>query len=66
MRKRSRKTVAAAIILSFFALAIFIIWMGNAQVVTPAAAMLMLVAEVGLYVGVGILVGVYRLVMRMQ
>ena len=54
--------VVAGIAVSFIALAGAIIFLLVAKIIPPAVAMLMLVALVGLYVGFGILIAVYRLI----
>ena len=51
---------------SFIGLAVTIIIITQKGVLTLAAVRLMLIALLGLYVGVGILVGVYRLVHNMR
>ena len=51
---------------TFIALAIGIVLITRAELVTLAAGRLMLIALFGLYVGVGILVGAYRLIHNLR
>ncbi len=57
---------AAGISLSFTVLSVLIFLMWAEQVVSPVMARLMLVALVGLYVGFGILIAIYRLVGKLK
>ena len=52
--------------LSFTALAVVIFLLLVWHVVTPQLALLMLVALVGLYCGVGVLIAVYRFISRLE
>ncbi len=63
-----RKTLAAVlgIVVAFLGLVALIIVMLANQVVTFQMATLMLVALLGLYVGFGILIAVYRLVTKLE
>jgi len=51
---------------AFIGLAIGALALGIWRVVTPAMSLLMLVALLGLYVGFGILIAVYRLVSKLE
>ncbi len=58
--------VAAGIAASFIGLAGTIIFLSQAKIIGFEMAMLMLVALLGLYLGVGILIAVYRLVGKLD
>lgn len=64
-RKRTLIAVAA-IVISFTGLAGTIILLWDAKTISPQMAMLMLVALVGMYIGFGILIAVYRLVGKLK
>ena len=66
MAKNRTLKVVAGIAASFIALAGTIIFLSEAEVISFEMAMLMLVALLGMYVGFGILVAVYRLVARLE
>jgi hypothetical protein len=50
----------------FMALIVLIIYLTAKQVITPEMAMLMFVALLGLYFGIGVLVAVYRFINKLQ
>ena len=54
--------VVAGIVVSFAGLAATIIVLLAAQIISFGVAMLMLVALLGMYIGFGILIAVYRLI----
>ncbi len=58
--------VVAGIAASFIGLAGTIIFLSQAKIIGFEMAMLMLVALLGLYFGVGILIAVYRLVGKLD
>jgi hypothetical protein len=58
--------VAAGIAASFIGLAGTIIFLSKTEVISFGVAKLMLVALLGMYVGFGFLIAVYRLVGRMK
>jgi hypothetical protein len=58
--------VFLSIALSFFGLAGLIIALGLKGLVNAQVASLMLVALIGLYVGIGVLVAVYRIVVKLE
>ena len=64
-RNRSLK-VAAGIAASFIALAGAILFLAAMKTISLAVAKLMLVALLGLYVGFGILIAVYRLIGKLK
>lgn len=64
-RRRSLKT-AAGIALSFAALAGAVVVLSRTQSISVEMATLMLVALVGLYVGFGVLIAVYRLISKLD
>ena len=64
-RNRALKTVAG-IAASFIGLAGTIIFLSVKQIITFAMAKLMLVALLGMYVGFGILIAVYRLIRKLE
>jgi xanthosine utilization system XapX-like protein len=53
-------------ITGFVALAVGIVVLVLQQVISPALGLLSLIALLGLYVGFGILIGVYRLISRLD
>lgn len=63
-----RKTLAAvlAIVVSFLGLIVLIMVLLANKVVTLQMATLMLIGMLGLYVGFGILIAVYRLVAKLD
>ena len=64
-RNRTLKVVAG-IVISFTGLAGTIIFLAAAKIISLGVAMLMLVALVGMYVGFGILIAVYRLISKLE
>ena len=64
-RNRTLKVVAG-IAASFIGLAGTIIYLSAAQIISLGMAILMLVALVGMYVGFGILIAVYRLISKLE
>lgn len=58
--------VAAAISISFTGFAVIIIFLSAKRIITFQMALLMLVALVGLYLGFGILIALYRFVARLE
>jgi len=58
--------VVAGIAVSFVGLAGTIIYLLAAKIISPGLAKLMLVGLVGLYVGFGILIAVYRLISKLD
>ena len=64
-RNRTLKVIAG-IVISFTALAGTIIFLLAAEIISLAVAILMLVALVGMYVGFGILIAVYRLISKLE
>ena len=58
--------VAAGIVASFIGLAGTIIFLSKTEIISFGVAKLMLVALLGLYVGFGFLIAVYRLVGRLK
>ncbi len=54
--------IVAGIVVSFAGLAATIIVLLAAQIISFGVAMLMLVALLGMYIGFGILIAVYRLI----
>jgi len=64
-RNRALKVVAG-IVLSFAGLAGTIIFLSAAKIISLGVAILMLVALVGMYVGFGILIAVYRLISKLE
>jgi len=64
-RNRTLKVVAG-IVISFAGLAGTIIFLSAAKIISLGVAILMLVALVGMYVGFGILIAVYRLISKLE
>ena len=58
--------IAAAFSVLFFGLIALILYLAIEKVITPQMAMLMFVALFGLYVGFGVLIGVYRFMSRLD
>jgi len=58
--------VVAGIAVSFVGLAGTIIYLLAAKIISSGLAILMLVGLVGLYVGFGILIAVYRLISKLD
>lgn len=66
MSKHRTLKLVAGIAASFIGLAGAIVFLLAAKIITPPMAMLALVALLGLYVGFGVLVAVYRLVRGLE
>ena len=66
MQKNASLRVAAAVAVSFTALAAVVIVLLGKHVITFQMALLMLVALLGLYVGFGILIALYRFTDRLK
>ena len=64
-RNRTLKVVAA-IAASFIALVATIVFLSEMQIIGFGVAKLMLVALLGMYVGFGILIAIYRLIRKME
>jgi len=64
-RNRTLKVVAG-IVVSFTGLAGTIILLSETKIISFGMAMLMLVALLGMYIGFGILIAVYRLVSKLE
>ena len=64
-RNRTLKVVAG-IVVSFASLAGTIILLSVTKIISFAMAMLMLVALLGMYIGFGILIAVYRLIGKLE
>ena len=64
-RNRALKVVAG-IVISFTGLAGTIIFLSAAKIISFGVAILMLIALVGMYVGFGILIAVYRLISKLE
>ena len=58
--------IVASIVVSFAGLAATIIFLLAAQIISFGVAMLMLVALLGMYIGFGILIAVYRLIAKLE
>jgi allophanate hydrolase subunit 1 len=64
---RSRTLIiAAAIAASFVGIAATIIFLSRTEIISVVLAKLMLVALLGMYVGFGFLIAVYRLIGRLK
>jgi len=66
MSKNRTLKVVAGIVISFAGLVGTIIFLLVAKIISLGVAILMLVALVGMYVGFGILIAVYRLISRLE
>jgi hypothetical protein len=66
MPKNRTLKVVAGIAASFIGLAGTIIFLWGAKIISLGVAILMLVALVGMYVGFGILIAVYRLISKLE
>ena len=66
MPKRRTLKIVAGIAASFIGLTGAIVFLLAAKMVTPEMALLMFVALLGLYVGFGVLIAVYRLVRGLE
>ena len=58
--------IALGVGASFIALIVFILYLAVKAVITPQMAMLMFVALLGLYIGFGVLIAVYRFMNKLQ
>ena len=66
MPKNRTIKVIAGIVASFTGLVGVIIFLSEAKIITVEMAMLMFVALLGIYLGFGILIAVYRLVGKLE
>jgi len=66
MPKNRTLKIVAGIAASFTGLAGTIIFLSAAKIISFGVAILMLVALVGMYVGFGILIAVYRLISKLE
>ena len=66
MPKNRTLKVVAGIAASFIGLVGVIIFLSEAKIISFEMAMLMLVALLGLYLGFGVLIAVYRLVGKLE
>jgi len=66
MRKHKTLKVVAAIAVSFVVIAATIVFLAQTGTIGAELAKLMLVALVAIYIGVGFLVAVYRLIDMME
>jgi hypothetical protein len=66
MPKTRTLKVVAGIVVSFTALGGTIIVLAKAKIISGVVALLMLVALLGMYIGFGILVAVYRLIGKLK
>ena len=66
MPKNRTLKVVAGIVVSFAALVGTIIFLLAAKIVSSGVAILMLVALLGMYIGFGILIAVYRLIGKLE
>jgi hypothetical protein len=64
-RNRTLKVVAG-IVVSFTGLAVTIILLAKTKIISFEMAMLMLVALLGMYIGFGILIAIYRLIGKLE
>ena len=64
-RNRTLKVVAG-IVISFTGLVVTILVLSEAKIISFAMAMLMLVALLGMYIGFGTLIAVYRLINKLD
>jgi len=64
-RKRTLIAVAG-IVISFTGLVVTILLLSEAKIISFAMAMLMLVALLGMYIGFGILIAIYRLIGKLE
>jgi len=64
-RHRTLK-IAAGIVASFIALAGTIVFLSEAKIISFEMAILMLVALLGMYIGFGVLIAVYRLIGKLE
>jgi hypothetical protein len=66
MAKKRTLIVVAVSVVSFITLAAVIITLLAMKIIGSATALLMLVALVGIYVGFGALIAIYRLISRLE
>ena len=66
MPESGMRIAAVGIAVSFLALAGTIVYLAATKTIGPELAKLMLVALLGLYVGFGVLIAVYRLMRKLE
>ena len=66
MRQIKTPIVVAGVAVSFIGLAATIIYLSATKIIGHELAKFMLAGELGLYVGFGILIGVYRLIRKLE
>lgn len=64
--QRNKLTILAIVMFSFTAIGILIIVLGRTGIVSVPAAILMLVALVGIYFGFGILIAAHLMVKKLE
>ncbi len=64
--KNKKLIIVAAVVALFALLVASVFFLVRTGVVSPQVGLLMLIALLGLYVGFGILIAVYRLVQKLQ
>lgn len=62
----NRRKIAVLVSTSYVALIVAVILLAAWQTITPQFALLTMVAITGLYFGFGVLIAVYRLIVRME
>ncbi len=63
---RLKLIILAVVMFSFTALSVLIVYLGRSGVITVSAAILMLVALVGIYFGLGILIAVHLMIKKLE
>ncbi len=58
--------ISAGVIFTFIGIGVIVFFLVRSGIIEPAVGLLMLICLVGIYVGFGILIAVYRLVNRLQ
>lgn len=58
--------IVAAIIITFSSLAVLVVFLARAGIITIAMALLLLIGLVGVYFGLGILIGVHLMLRNLE
>lgn len=66
MPKNTKLKVAAGIGLSFMGLAVLVVYLSARRVISFQMALLMLIGMLGMYLGFGVLIAVYRFIGKLE
>jgi hypothetical protein len=65
-KKKTKLLILSAVVFTFSGLAVLVVFLARSGVITVPAAILMLIALVGIYFGFGILIAAHLMVRRLK